>query len=56
MYLAGPARHSLGMQTDTRDTADEIAATAEDPTPAEITDPQHPDFLEPYPHATAIGE
>jgi hypothetical protein len=39
---------------DLRDTADEIDSATADPTPAEITDPEHGDFVEPYPQATPI--
>jgi len=43
------------LTNDLRDTADEIDAAAADPTPAEITDPAHGDFVTPYPEATPIG-
>jgi hypothetical protein len=39
--------------SDIPDTGDVIDPTAPDPTPAEITDPDHPDHVEPFPAATA---
>lgn len=38
------------------DTADVIGVDADDPTPAEITDPAHPDYVEPCADATPIGD
>jgi hypothetical protein len=34
------------------DTGDVVNPTAPDPTPAEITDPVHADYVEPFPAAT----
>lgn len=38
------------------DTADVIGVDADDPTPAEITDPTHPDYVEPCVDAVALPE
>lgn len=38
------------------DTADVIDPTAPDPTPVEITDPAHPDHVEPFAQATPAAE
>jgi len=40
---------------DQLDTADMISPTADDPTPAEIADVKHEDYVESYPQATPIG-
>jgi len=37
------------------DTADLIDPRAFDPEPDEVTDPGHPDYVQPDPHATPIG-
>lgn len=34
------------------DTGDVVDPTAPDPTPEEITDPAHPDYVEPFTAAT----
>lgn len=38
------------------DVGDLVTTTAPDPTPDEITDPRHPDHVEPYTDATPVGE
>lgn len=38
------------------DTADLIDPSAFDPEPAEITDPDHPDHVDPDPNATPIRD
>jgi hypothetical protein len=40
---------------DEFDSADMIDPTADDPTPGEISDVQHEDYVESYPQATPIG-
>lgn len=42
--------------TDQLDTADLIGPAADDPTPAEVADVTHDDYVEPYPQATPIGD
>lgn len=44
------------MNTPIPDTGDVIDPTAPDPTPAEITDPAHPDHVEPFAQATPATE
>ena len=45
------------MSTNDRlDTADLIDLAVDDPTPAEIADIKHEDYIDPYPQATPIGE
>jgi hypothetical protein len=38
------------------DTGDVVDPTAPDPTPAEVTDPAHPDYVEPLAEATPTAE
>ncbi|GAA5104846.1 hypothetical protein [Haloechinothrix salitolerans] len=38
------------------DTGDVVDPTAPDPTPDEITDPAHPDYVEPAAEATPAAE
>ncbi|MGH3863588.1 hypothetical protein [Actinokineospora sp.] len=38
------------------DVGDHIDPTAPDPKPDEITDPAHPDHVDPYPDATPVDD
>ena len=38
------------------DTADAIDPNADDPTPDEVTDPQHPDYVEPDSEAQPVDD
>ncbi|GIH03519.1 hypothetical protein Rhe02_15860 [Rhizocola hellebori] len=54
-----PPRHPKERQVSTDhelDTADLIDPMADDPTPTEIADAKHDDYVESYPQATPIGE
>jgi hypothetical protein len=53
--MRDPRRETNMTTTEQLDTADVIDPTADDPTPAEITDVQHEDYVESYPQATPIG-
>jgi hypothetical protein len=44
---------TMSTPDDEQDTGDVVDPTAADPTPDEITDPDHPDYVLPFAGATA---